>query len=110
MVQAGETIDATQVTEWARRDDPLCLRIWDEACLYLAVACINIQHAFNPACIILGGGLAQAGDFLLDRVNDHFTSQRWCLHDDFPTISLARLGHDAGVIGAAGLVWRQAEM
>ena len=105
-VTAGETVDAAQVAECARKGDPLCLRIWDEACLYLAIACVNIQHAYNPARIVLGGGMSQAGGFLLDTVTEHFNSQRWLLHDDFPTIALAELGYDAGVIGAAGLVWQ----
>ena len=107
-VQARETIDAARVVQCAQNGDALCLRIWDEACLYLAVACVNIQHAFNPACIVLGGGMSRAGSFLLDRVTEHFTRQQWSLHDDFPTITLGKLGYDAGVIGAAGLVWQEA--
>lgn len=105
-VRAGGTIDAAGVAQCAERGDALCAQIWDEACLYLALTCINIQHAFNPACIVLGGGMSRAGGFLLDRVTRHFDQQKWSLHDDFPAIALARLGYDAGVIGAAGLVWR----
>lgn len=108
-VQARETIDAARVVQCAQSGDALCSRIWDEACLYLAVACVNIQHAFNPACIVLGGGMSRAGSFLLDRVMEHFTRQQWSLHDDFPTITLGKLGYDAGVIGAAGLVWQEAD-
>ena len=106
-VGKGGLIDAEQVVQCAKAGDPLCLRIWDEACLYLAAACINIQHAFNPACVVLGGGMSEAGDFLIDRVTDHVSRQRWKLHDDLPTITLPELGYDAGVIGAAGLVWQQ---
>lgn len=106
-VSGGGAIDAERVAQWAKAGDPLCLRIWDEACLYLAVACINIQHAYNPGLVVLGGGMSKAGAMLLDRVTDHVTKQRWRLHDDIPTITLAKLGYDAGVIGAAGLAWRQ---
>jgi len=106
-VGEGDPIDAKRVAECAKAGDPLCLRIWDEACLYLAIACINIQHAYNPARIVLGGGMAEAGAFLLDRVTEHVIKQRWSLHNDIPEIALAKLGYDAGVIGAAGLVWTQ---
>ena len=105
-VGKGEPLSAQRVVECARAGDPLCVRIWDEARLYLAVACITIQHAYNPARVVLGGGMAQAGDFLLDRVTDHVAKQRWSLHDDLPAITLAKLGYDAGVIGAAGLAWQ----
>ena len=104
----GETIDAEHVATHARSGDSLAQRIWDEACLSLAIACLNLQHAYNPAKVVLGGGMSRAGDFLLDRVTRHFDRHKWSLHDDFPTIALAKLGYDAGVIGAAGLVWQEA--
>ncbi|MGB2987345.1 MAG: ROK family protein, partial [Phycisphaerae bacterium] len=106
-VGRGETFDAERVVECAQVGDPLCLRIFDEACLYLAVACINIQHTFNPARVVLGGGMSKAGVFLLDRVDEHAHRQTWSLHKDLPAITLAELGYDAGVIGAAGLAWQQ---
>lgn len=102
---AGE-VNAERVVEHARRGDSLCQKIWDEACLYLAVACVNIQHAYNPEIVLLGGGMSAAGAFLLDAVRAHVERQRWLLLDDLPKLLLAKLGNDAGVIGAAGLVWR----
>jgi glucokinase len=104
-VQAGEPIDGRDVCEAAEADDPLCLSVWDDACRYLALACINLQHSFSPQRIILGGGMGGAGAALLDRVRGHFDRQKWHLHNDFPQIVLAELGNDAGVIGAARLAW-----
>lgn len=107
-VEAGESIDAEDVAQGAASGDSLCLAIWEEACLYLSIACINIQHVFNPARIVLGGGMSRAGAFLLDHVLAKIDRQKWSLHDDLPGVTLATLGYDAGVIGAAGLAWQQA--
>jgi len=96
--------DARIVAEHAARGDPLCGRVWDETCLYLAIACITIQHAYNPATVALGGGMSEAGDFLLGPVRRHLQAQRWKLLDDVPQVVRATLGLNAGVIGAAGLV------
>ena len=104
-VASVEPIGCLRVVEAARTGDELCLHIWDEACRFLAIACVNIQHAFNPARIVLGGGMSGAEDFLFDRVREHFISQRWSMHDAYPQIVPAGLGNDAGVIGAAGLLW-----
>ncbi len=101
---SGEKITAEAVASAAQQCDPLCERVWDEACKCLGVMCVNIQHMFNPARILLGGGMSQAGALLLNRVRTHFETHRWTLHNDFPRIELASLGYDAGVIGAAGLV------
>ena len=105
----GEQLNAQIVADRAQQGDALCLRIWDEACLYLAIACINIQHLYNPARVVLGGGLAQAGAFLVDRVKEQVRRRTWKMHNDVPDIVLAQLGYDAGVIGAAGLAWRASE-
>ena len=109
LAQGGQGIDAAAVAKSAKSGDGLALRLWDEACLYLAIACINIQHAFNPARIVLGGGMSNAGEFLLERIRGHLVKHKWSLHDDVPTLTLAALGRDAGVIGAAGLAWRLLE-
>ncbi len=94
-------LDARGVAEAARRQDPLCVSVWEEACRYLAIACINIQHAFNPSLVLLGGGMSAAGSLLLERVRHNLALLRWTLHDDLPQVALAQLGNDAGVIGAA---------
>ena len=88
-----------------RSGDAVAKRVWEQACTYLAVACINIQHAYNPRRVVLGGGMALAGDFLVDRVRHHLQAGRWTLHDDLPEVTIAHLGYDAGTIGAAGLAW-----
>jgi len=105
-VKRGESIDSRMVAAAAKEGDALCSRIWYEACEYLAIACVNIQHIYNPARVLLGGGMAEAGDQLLDPVRRAYRSQRWNLHDDSPQIALAQLGYDAGLIGAAGCAWR----
>ena len=105
----GGELDAKAIAQAAREGDGLAVKIWEEACFYLAVACVNIQHAFNPQMVILGGGMSLAGDFLLDRVGHHIGEQTWKLHDNTPTIALSKLGDRAGVIGAAGIAWQKCE-
>ncbi|MCG3129418.1 MAG: Glucokinase [Phycisphaerae bacterium] len=100
-----DEITSRSIAEAAREGDALCARLWRDACAYLAIACINLQHVINPATIVLGGGLAEAGDFLLDGVRGAFLHHRWRLADDFPVIRRAVLGYDAGMIGAAGWAW-----
>ena len=93
------------ISEAAQAGDELSLRLWDEACYYIALSCVNIQHTYNPETLVLAGGMTKSGDFLLSRVLKHFDEQRWNLMDDAPNLRIAALGNDAGVIGAAGLAW-----
>jgi glucokinase len=102
-VDSGEPLTSVHVGQAAEAGDALAARIWDETCLYLALACVNIQHMLNPECVVLGGGLIGAGEQLLRPIREHFERQVWTVAEDFPRIELATLGDDAGVIGAATL-------
>jgi glucokinase len=104
-MRAGETIGSAEVAAAAKAGDRLAMRIWDEACYYLAIGCVNIQHAFNPAKIVLAGGMSKAGAFVVDAVKRHYAALKWKLLDDIPEIAIAELGNDAGVVGAAGIAW-----
>ncbi len=110
MISSGKTPSAHDVERAAQSGDELAARIWDEACYYLALACVNIQHALNPRRIVLGGGMSRAGDILLKPVRTHYQKLRWTQYDgDAPEIGLAHLTNDAGIIGAAALAWDSAE-
>ena len=99
----GRKISSADVARAAREGDALATRIWDEMCLHLAVACVNIQHMVNPETVVLGGGLIGAGEQLLIPVREHFRREVWPVPQDYPRIELATLGNDAGVIGSAAL-------
>jgi len=105
-LDAGEPIESVHVEQAAKAGDALAERIWDEACFYLALACVNMQHFCNPQRVVLSGGMIGAGDFLLDRVRKHLDQQTWKAAEDKPEVVLATLGNDAGFIGAAGSAWR----
>jgi len=96
---------AKAVAEAAQAGDDFAAQAWDEACYYIAVGCVNAQHAFNPQVIVLAGGMTKAGSFLLSAVTKHFRKLCWRLLDDAPDIAISVLGDDAGVVGAAGLAW-----
>ncbi len=99
-----EAITAERVAQAVGTGDKVAKEIWDDACRYLAIGCVNVQHAFNPALVVLGGGMSAAGDLLLGPVRDHFDKLTWKLVDDRPRIVITALHNDAGLIGAAGLM------
>ncbi len=105
LVGKGEALTSRDIVDAAQAGDAFALEVWDEACRYLGVACVNIQHCFNPQILVLAGGMTKAGDYLLSRVTHHHKHHCWNLMDDAPEIRISALGNDAGVIGAAGLAW-----
>lgn len=92
---------SSDVVEHALSGDPLAMQIWDETCRYIAVGCVNAAHLTDPEVIVLGGGMAAAGDFLLRGVTRHFREQYWNVELPRADIRITEAGNDAGLIGAA---------
>jgi glucokinase len=98
-------ITAETIVEAARRQDELAKEVLDHAVTYLAMGIANIVSMLNPEIVVLGGGLMQAGDLLLDPITREF--KRWAqpLAADQVRIQLSTLGENAGLYGAARLAW-----
>ncbi|MGC8787297.1 MAG: ROK family protein [Anaerolineae bacterium] len=101
-----KAVTTEMVFRAARAGDQVAQRILDEALTYLGVGVTSIVNVFNPAMIILGGGVAQAGEQLLAPVQQIVRQRARRLLAEHVQIVLSRLGNDAGVIGGAYLVFQ----
>lgn len=105
-LEANGEVTSKHVVNAAARGDKLAARIFDETCYYLAVACVNVQHATNPERILMAGGMIAAGEqTLLVPIRKKAAEMTWKAAEDLPEITFATLGNDAGMIGAAGAAW-----
>jgi glucokinase len=103
-----ENITAEAVVAAARSGDRLARFILDSAVGYLAMGVANIVSLLNPEMIILGGGLFQAGDILLQPVRKEFKKWAQPIAARQVKLKLSALGEDAGLYGAARLAWEAA--
>lgn len=104
MATKNGQITAKAVFAAAKKNDKLALRIVHEALKHLGLVIGNLANALNPQVIIIGGGVSQAGSFLLE-ILQHYVKQYTIpkVYRD-TEIRLAALGNAAGVVGAAWLV------
>jgi glucokinase len=79
--------------------DPLADQVWDETASALADGLLTVVTLLAPGALVLGGGLADAGDVLTDRVR-RMLSERSRVNP-VPPVVHARLGSGAGLLGAA---------
>jgi glucokinase len=98
---AGEAIRAEMIVDAAEAGDKLARRVWQEACTYLAVACVNLQHLLSLERIVFSGGLSGAGDRLLRPVAAAIKETSSTMLHDPPELRIAVLGNDAGFVGSA---------
>jgi glucokinase len=97
-------VTAKDVFDNARNGDELAKKILNEVTFHLGFALANIANTLNPEMIVLGGGVSRAGDILLDGVKANFSKFTFSAARESTRLSLATLGNDAGVIGAAWLI------
>ena len=96
-----EKINAKIVIDAAKAGDPTAMRVFDRYAKYLAITINNVTAFLDPEMIVLGGGVSHAGKFLLDAVCAQLP--RYLMYKTLPSprIELAKLGNEAGIIGAA---------
>ena len=84
---------------------PLARTIIATAAEALGVGLVNIIHIFNPEKIILGGGVTQMGELLLDPAKRIVEERTMNVPRNAVHIVPAELGHDVGLIGAGALIY-----
>lgn len=93
----------------AKDGDPIALDILRRAGLYIGTAIVNIMAVVSPNRIVIGGGVAQLGDWILQPIIQTVHERCKTAPLDQLEIVQAALGEDAGFIGAATWARQQAE-
>lgn len=96
-------LEAKHIFDAAKADDYLALDILDYAVEYLAIGVGNLINIINPEIVVIGGGVSLAGDILFDSLKIKLQSIALGISMDNLKIEPAKLGNDAGVVGAAAL-------
>jgi glucokinase len=100
---AGARVGADRVAALVRQGDPVATEVWDCAVSALGRALVMAVTLTGVDLVLVGGGLAESGDLLLDPLREQvgraMTFQR------VPRIARPALGDRAGSLGAACLAW-----
>ena len=86
------------------REDKLAKKIVGDYIVNLAEGLVDLGNIFRPQAIIIGGGLSAQGDYLIAPVREYVNGHLFA-KDTTPQVEIlqAKLGNNAGVIGAASL-------
>ncbi|OKI48411.1 sugar kinase [Streptomyces sp. TSRI0281] len=95
--------DAADCAKAVEAGDPAAIRVWTDAVDALAAGLVTALTLLDPRMLIIGGGLAEAGETLFTplraAVEERVTFQK------LPRIVPAALGDTAGCLGAGLLAW-----
>lgn len=98
-----EGLTAKDVWDAVKEKDEAAMEVAEEFGRYLGRALACIASVVNPETFVIGGGVSKAGSILLDYTQKYF--QKYAFNACKGTLfTLARLGNDAGIYGAARMV------
>lgn len=87
-----------------RKGDKTAKAVVDQYIRYLSTGLTNMINIFQPEILCIGGGICNEGDTLLVPVKEQISKEVYSINSDRQTeLFVAKLGNDAGVIGAAAL-------
>ena len=97
-------VSGRHVSQAARAGDAVALRLLRQEAAWLGRGFANLLHLYSPEAILVGGGVASALDLMLPGITATMRAAAMPAYHG-ATVMPAALGADAGLIGAASLLW-----
>lgn len=103
-LKENQKVEAKDVFDAAKLGDEFALDIVDYTTEYVAYGLAILLHITNPEAIVIGGGVALAGDILFDGIKEKIKKYSLPVCVENLEILPAKLGNEAGIVGAAALI------
>jgi len=101
IAKAAGVPDAKEAERRARAGDARARAAFDAAADAMGVVLAGLVNAFNPEAIAIGGGMAATFDLLAPRIEALLSARTFKLAREGLRLVPAKLGKDAGLLGAA---------
>lgn len=98
------SISLEELSTLGKKQNAKALKIWALVGTRLGVALSGSVNLLNLDAVVIGGGVANAGEFLFKKIRNTVAQRAMSVQARRVRIMKARLGDEAGVIGAAILV------
>ena len=85
----------------AKAGDPLGQQVVDTYIRWVAEGIVSVINIFQPQVLAIGGAISKEGDYLLNPIKKWAEQFRYSRSIPQTDIRIAKLGNDAGIIGAA---------
>ncbi len=97
-----ENVNGLTSFDAMRKGDEEAQKVVDEYLHSVATGLVDIINILQPEVICIGGGISKEGDYLLKPLKEHAEREMYARYNKVRTeIRIAKLGNDAGIIGAA---------
>jgi len=105
-----QALDGEILLTAARLHDPLALRAFERVGFALGVAIADVVHLLGLSCIVIGGRFARAWEMFATAMQAELYRRLTMFPPEALSVVPAKLGDDAGLLGAARLAWEGLEL
>lgn len=105
-ITGTQELTAQAISDAANAGDPFALQLMHDTAFFLAIGAISAMNIIDPDMILFSGGMIAAGDWFLTAIQEHIRRLAFPVPGAKCRVAFAKLGNDAGYIGAAG--WARA--
>lgn len=102
----NEPVTAKAIFDAAKQGDEIAEEVVEWMGELLGVSLSYLAVALDPEVFVIGGGVSKAGNILLEAIQKHYRTHAFHSNKETP-FKLATLGNDAGIVGAARLVYEK---
>ena len=81
----------------------MALEVLETVGRYLGLVLAQVALTVDPQAFVIGGGVSKSGQFIIDVIEKYYKKYS-AISDNKGILTLAKLGNDAGIYGAARLV------
>jgi glucokinase-like ROK family protein len=103
LLEEKGSLEAEDVARGASHGDPACVELLTNAGRLVGHMLASVVNFFNPSLIVIGGGVAGAGDLLLATIRESVYRRSLPLATRELVVKRSALGNRAGVVGAAAI-------
>jgi glucokinase len=98
-------VTSKMVYEYVAQNDPVAIEVHEKACDMMARAIGISLNTLAPDRVVLGGGVLMAGQIIIDTVKKYTRHYCWSSIFERCDIVAAKLGENAGVMGAGAMAF-----
>lgn len=99
-----EGVQGSHITQAAQMGDPVAVEAFANVGTWLGRGLADLTAIVDPDAFVIGGGVSEAGDLLLASARRTLSEKVFGgTNRPLPQLLVARLGNDAGIVGAADL-------
>ncbi|MDR7079476.1 glucokinase [Neobacillus niacini] len=106
----GKAISGEEYMLRLSQNDPIAITCYQRFIDYIVSGLVTIAHFINPESIIIGGGIIENGDRLINDIRKTFENKVMTIYQSTTSIEAAVLKNDASIMGAAFLAFKSENM